>query len=343
MENVGVDSNTAMILVVDDDEGVRAVALETLGRAGYDVIGAASGEEAAQLLQESSFIAAVVDLVLPDCSGLDVLHRVRSANPDAVMVMVTGYASLDSAMEAVRLGAYDYIRKPFSPADLIHIVERGLKERQLAHRNRELLAELDRANRELTTYRDQLESRMQINAEKLDAFIELGKRLATSEGALPSIADVVDAAMQVAGASSGAVFIQGQDGGFNCVVSRGEAGADLHGVVIHGDEAAFRSVITTGEEAVISDLVTHDGDGSRDLSLLGLASAIVLPLRHQGLAHGLMALFDWKPKSFAKVHLNLLRVLCAQAAGLLARAHLQGPAAASPPPGGFIDIQDMLD
>lgn len=342
MEAEDVESEKPRVLVVDDDEGVRAVAQETLTRGGYDTVGAASGEEASELLREDSFIAAVVDLVLPDCSGLDVLQQVRSVNPDAVMVMVTGYASLDSAMEAVRLGAYDYIRKPFAPGDLIHIVERGLKERQLAHRNRELLAELDRTNRELTTYRDQLESRMQINAEKLDAFIELGKRLATSDGALPSLADVLDAAMQVAGASSGAVFVPGDGGVFDCVVTRGEASADLHGVQVRADEAAFRSVITTGREAVISDLINLDAEGSRDLSLLGLASAIVLPLRHQGVAHGLMALFDWKPKSFAEVHLNLLRVLCAQAATLLVRAQLQGPAKSAPPANGFVDIQDML-
>lgn len=341
MEASDVDSEKVRILVVDDDEGVRAVAQETLTRGGYDTVGAASGEEATELLRENTFIAAVVDLVLPDCSGLDVLQQVRSVNPDAVMVMVTGYASLDSAMEAVRLGAYDYIRKPFSPGDLIHIVERGLKERQLAHRNRELLAELDRTNKELTTYRDQLESRMQINAEKLDAFIELGKRLATSDGALPSLADVLDAAMQVAGASSGAVFVPG-DGCFDCVVARGEASADLEGVQLQGDEAAFRAVVTTGEEAVISDLINLDSEGSRDLSLLGLASTIVLPLKHQGVAHGLMALFDWKPKSFAEVHLNLLRVLGAQAATLLVRAQLQGPARAAQTTEGFVDIQDML-
>jgi len=336
-----LDQETAKILVVDDDDGVRAVAMETFARADYEVVGAATGQQATELLGEHDFAAAVVDLVLPDCSGLQILEQVRTSNPDVVMLVITGYASLDSAMEAVRLGAYEYLRKPFEADDLLHIVQRGLKERELARENRELLAELDRTNRELVAYRDRLESQMQLTSEKLEAFIELGKRLAASEGALPRLADVLEAAIQVAGAGSGAVFSLADDG-FDCVVARGEARADLHGVHLRSDEGVFEAALMSGEAAVIPDLVTWDGADNCAMCLLGFASMIVLPLKYQDLTLGMMSLYDWEPLAFAEGHLNLLQVLVSYAANLLASGQLQGQAQALATDDGFVDIADML-
>ncbi len=345
-EALTLDGDNTTILVVDDDSGIRAIATETFELGGYQVSCAADGQEASALLAERSFVAAVVDLVLPDCNGLDILGRVRAANPDTVMVVITGYASLDSAMEAVRLGAYDYMRKPFSCADLLHVVQRGIKERALALENRKLLAELDKTNRELLAYHDRLESQMQVVSEKLEAFIELGKRLASADGALPSLADVVEAAMQVGGAASGAVFTIGE-GGFDCIVARGEARADLQSVHLQSDEAALASALSCGEAVVVADLLACGAEGRCNLRLLGLASAIVLPLQYQGVTLGLMGLFDWEPGSFAEGHLNLLRVLGVHAAGLLVRGRLQGRVLvethAEAADGGFVDIAEMLE
>ncbi len=335
------------LLVVDDDEGVRELAEEAFNRAGYDTLVAGSGSEAAELLSEHEVTAAVVDLVLPDTSGLEVLKQVRASNPEAVMIVITGYASLDSAMEAVKLGAYDYLRKPFGVEDLVNVLSRGLKERELAQRNRELVAELDRTNRELLAYHDRLETEMQVTSDKLDAFIELGKRLATSEGALPSLADVLEAGRQVAGARSGAVFCLDEDG-LACLVAAGEARADLQDVRIQPTEAGFGDVLASGEATVISDLVGTGEMETSSLSLLGLASAILLPLQYQQVTLGVIALFDSEPASFAEPSLNLLRVLAAQAGDLIVRAQLHGQAVGPmtehhvSDQDAFVDITDML-
>lgn len=334
------------LLVVDDDEGVRAIVEEALRQSGYETVVAGSGREATELLREHEVTAAVVDLVLPDSSGLEVLKEVRASNPEAVMIVMTGYASLDSAMEAVKLGAYDYLRKPFSMTALLNVLERGLKERELAQRNRELVAELDRTNHELLAYHDRLESEMQVTSEKLDAFIELGKRLATSEGALPSLADVLEASRQVAGARSGAVFCLDEDG-LACVVAAGEARADLQDVRLQATEAGFGAVLMSGEATVVEDLVSADEMESCGLSLLGFASAILLPLQYQQVTLGVIALFDSEPASFAEPGLNLLRVLAAQAGNLIVRAQLHGQAAEASEQqlgseDGFVDITDML-
>lgn len=342
-------SEPARLLVVDDDDGVRAVATEVFRRAGYDVSAASSGQQAAALLEEGDFVAAVVDLVLPDTSGLQVLEQVREANPETVMVVITGYASLDSAMEAVRLGAYDYLRKPFTAEDLLRVVQQGVNEWQLVRQNRQLLAELDRANRELVQYRDRLESHLQVTSEKLEAFIELGKRLAGSEGAMPGLADVLNAAMQVAGAASSAVFTTEEDG-FCAVVAAGEACEDLQDLHLRPDEAAFAMAAETGQPSVIADLLAPPSEGRGDLCLLGLASAIVLPLQYQGVVVGVMALFDWQTAGFAEAHLDLLRVLVAHAADLMVAGQIRGRATAaqraetqhSEADDQFVDLTEML-
>jgi ActR/RegA family two-component response regulator len=341
-----VANDGGKLLVVDDDEGVSRVMEDALEQAGYDTLVAGSGREATELLEEHEITAAVVDLVLPDSTGLEVLKQVRAAHPEAVMIVITGYASLDSAMEAVKLGAYDYLRKPFSMVDLLNVLDRGLKERELAHKNRELVAKLDKTNRELLAYRDTLQSEMQVTSEKLDAFIELGKRLATSEGALPSLADVLEASRQVAGARSGAVFCLDDDG-LVCVVAAGEARADLQDVRVQATEAGFEAVLISGEVMVIPDLVSAAEMESSSLSLLGFASAILVPLQYQQMTLGVIALFDSEPASFAEPSLNLLRVLAAQAGNLIVRSQLHGQATEAADQqvrdeDGFVDIMDML-
>ncbi len=348
-----MNSRQSRILVVDDDDDMRAIATEIFNHAGYEVVTAASGHEADQVLASPDFAAAVVDLVLPDTSGLQVLEQVRNAKPDTVLVVITGYASLDSAMEAVRLGAYDYLRKPFTADELLRVVQQGVKERELAEQHRQLLAQLDQANRELLEYRDRLESHLRITSEKLDAFIELGRRLAGSEGAVPSLADVLRAATQVVGASSGAVFTVNSSG-FRAIVARGEAGSDLRDLQLTPEEAAFAQTLTSGEPAVITDLLAIHGvhgAGRNDLALLGLGSAIILPLACHGAPAGLMVLFDWQQDDFVEAHMNLLRVLVAHACDLLASGDLQdstagataicdaGSSAASEQ---FVDLSELL-
>ena len=317
-----MDSKQSRILVVDDDEGMRAIATEVFTHAGYEVLAAAGGDEAEQLLENSDFVAAVVDLVLPDTSGLRVLEQVRKANADTVLVVITGYASLDSAMEAVRLGAYDYLRKPFTADELLRVVQQGVKEWQLAQEHRELVARLDEANRELVQYRNKLELHLQIISEKLEAFIQLGRRLAEAEGTVPSLADHLQAAMQVVGASSGAVFATNEHG-YRAIVSAGEAASDLRELHLSSEEFALTQTSSVNEPTVIPDLLaTHTG-GRNDLALLGLGSAIILPLVCHGAPAGLMVLSNWQQYGFVEAHMNLVRVLIAQASDLMAANNQQ--------------------
>ncbi len=114
------------VLVVDDEPGARELLYEFFQARGFAVAAAQDGRAAIATLQRSngSFGLVVTDLSLPGADGFEVLQAARQANPSCYVVIVTGYASLDSAINAVRVGAYDYLTKPFSLSQLEIILER---------------------------------------------------------------------------------------------------------------------------------------------------------------------------------------------------------------------------
>ena len=128
-------------LVVDDDEAVREVIVSYLSKQGMSVTGAMDGRAALTALERSNgrFKLVVTDLSLPGADGLAVLRAARQANASSYVVIVTGYASLDSAISAVRLGAYDYLTKPFSLGQLDVILRRIGDRESLERENRELI------------------------------------------------------------------------------------------------------------------------------------------------------------------------------------------------------------
>jgi DNA-binding NtrC family response regulator len=131
----------AEVLVVDDDEAVRELILAYFLQRGLRVAGATDGRAAIAALERSHgrYELVVTDLSLPGAGGLAVLQAARQANASCYVVIVTGYASLDSAIAAVRLGAYDYLTKPFALGQLDVILQRIADRRSLEQENRSLL------------------------------------------------------------------------------------------------------------------------------------------------------------------------------------------------------------
>jgi len=134
------------ILVVDDEADVRELLAEYFRNRGVRVATAEDGQTAVTLLAQepSRFGLVVTDLQLPGRDGLEVLRAARHLNPSCAVVIVTGYASIDSAIEAVRLGAYDYLTKPFSVGQIEVMLRRVQDRRALEVENRRLLREAAR-------------------------------------------------------------------------------------------------------------------------------------------------------------------------------------------------------
>lgn len=127
------------VLVVDDDEAIRELIVSYFNGLGMLVTGAQDGRAAIAALQRSNgrFGLVVTDLNLPGADGFAVLQAARQANPHSYVVIVTGYASLDSAIHAVRVGAYDYLTKPFSMGQLDVVLKRITDRMSLERKQRD--------------------------------------------------------------------------------------------------------------------------------------------------------------------------------------------------------------
>jgi diguanylate cyclase (GGDEF)-like protein len=142
------------ILLADDDHPLRETLQEFLTEQGYAVTAAADGHAAMAAMQEQEFALALLDLMLPGYSGLDILSHLKSHTPDTEVILFTGHGGLESAVQALRLGAYDYLVKAdLRLADLKTLVARALERRHLALENRELVEHISKAQEELVSRR----------------------------------------------------------------------------------------------------------------------------------------------------------------------------------------------
>jgi DNA-binding NtrC family response regulator len=116
----------AKILVVDDEAVVCRSCSRVLAEDGYDVIAVFTGEDALRRLEEDCFDVALVDLKIPGSGGLRVLRAIRKASPQTEVVVITGYPSVENAKESIRLGAFDFVTKPFVPRTLRTVVSQAL-------------------------------------------------------------------------------------------------------------------------------------------------------------------------------------------------------------------------
>lgn len=116
------------ILIIDDDAEIRSTLSKILSRKGYQTDEASSGEEAIEKAKSQNFDIALLDLMMPTVSGMDVLVELRKIKPKTKIIMLTGFATIDTAVLAIKKGASDYISKPFKIDDLDVTIKRVLEE-----------------------------------------------------------------------------------------------------------------------------------------------------------------------------------------------------------------------
>ncbi len=119
------------VLIVDDEEYIRLSLSELLSYIGFEVATAANGEDALKKLTENRFDIAFMDIKIPGMNGVELLGRVRKAYPDVSVIMMTGYATVENAVEAVKLGAYDFLRKPYDIEEIKVSINRLLEKKKL--------------------------------------------------------------------------------------------------------------------------------------------------------------------------------------------------------------------
>jgi DNA-binding NtrC family response regulator len=170
-------SRPFQVLIVDDEPDVRDLLVGYFEERGHEVMALSDGHIAVAEMQRhpDRYSLVLTDLQLPGLDGLGVLSAARAANPSAAVIIVTGYATLDSAVQAVRLGAYDYLTKPFSLGQLDVIIQRVNERNALEAENRRLargVGDRDTGDprREVTERLDAIDTRLARIEEVLDRF-----------------------------------------------------------------------------------------------------------------------------------------------------------------------------
>jgi len=137
-----LDLNREQILVVDDEEDLRTAIVEILTLEGFEVEGVASAEEAWTRLSQTAYDVLITDHNLPGKSGVELLEDTLARFPETIGIVITGFGTIETAVQAIKKGAYDYLTKPFKLVQLPLMVRKGLKERRLRFENQYLRSQL---------------------------------------------------------------------------------------------------------------------------------------------------------------------------------------------------------
>jgi two-component system, OmpR family, phosphate regulon sensor histidine kinase PhoR len=148
----------ANILVVDDEMGIREGCRRVLAGEGYDIDLAEDGTVGLQRVQEKAYDLILIDLMMPGIGGLDLIKKIHEIDPEIILVVITGYATIETAVEATKRGAYDYLPKPFTPEALAVLVRRGIEKRELRLEAQRLYHEREQRLLELAGEKSRLRS-----------------------------------------------------------------------------------------------------------------------------------------------------------------------------------------
>ncbi len=162
-------SAPAIIVIVEAEASTRATLCGILEDTGYRVIGLKKGADALKTIRGSSFDAVITDIILPDVGGIEILELAKEINPDAAVIIMTDYASVETAIDAVKQGAYAYFIKPVDPDEMKTAITNALKQQRLSLDNKKLVESLQRSNRLLCKANKELKKANRLKSEFMAA------------------------------------------------------------------------------------------------------------------------------------------------------------------------------
>jgi len=151
-----MDSDHISVLVVDDEQGIRDGSERILSRMGFDVRTAGRGDEGLEMLQAAEASIVLLDLKMPGMDGMEALRRIRELYDDVLVIVITGFATIETAIEAMKCGAYDFIPKPFEPDQLRIVVNRARERLRLSWETKQLAADRRRTLADLDTEKSRI-------------------------------------------------------------------------------------------------------------------------------------------------------------------------------------------
>lgn len=305
-------SATATIVVIDDEKRMCDSLTALLSGDGYNVMAYQTSTEAVQAIREHRVDLVITDIVMPEMDGLDVLKAVKAVDDGIPVVLMTGNASLDSAVQAIGQGAYDYLLKPVEFTHLELTVKRALDKRNSDLERLQLLKELKLAN--------MLQQR-RIN--ELNALYEAGKSIGSTSNLPELLRQIVALASTVSDAEIGSIMLLDEKG--ETLTIAAAIGLDPNIVrttrLVVGDSISGH-VAKTGEPLIIEDVETHPQFGRRNKEKYRSSSLLCAPMK---IKNNVIGVINMARKagggSFDKADLRLLTTFASQAAVAVDDAH----------------------
>lgn len=283
----------ATILVIDDEQIVHESVRRILEEEGYRVDGALRVDQALDMLAQESYDLVLTDLMMPDRSGMEAVEAVARDQPDCGVVMFTGFATVDSAVESMKLGALDYLPKPFTPEELVEVTEKALQQTYKTRRDREIERQYSDAEKALTSSLDLKE-------------------------VLNLIGTSVVRLLKVKGASI--LLYKKTEGTLEVASSCGLSDSYVHKGSLES-EKSIPVVLTSGELSTINE---PDFDTSLQYPAAarkeGIASIMSVPLKINGTVLGALRIYSAETLSLSDEEMDLLVRFAEQGARALENA-----------------------
>ena len=284
------------VLVVDDEAVIREILSDFLTMEGYSVRAVESGELAVEELLARSYNLVISDLKMPNFSGLDLLEKIAQHKIDVITVIMTGFGTVETAIEAMKKGAYDYILKPFKVEEVMHVVQRGLEKQRLLHENIQL-------KESINLYRV---------SEAINSSLSFDEKTAIvlETAAVELNADAVSLHLET-----------DDDAGLVEVQRRAPYELSERGAL---GEVDLRELLRHFEAEV--DVLHHGQKANRFFTVLPrtqLSSFVSIPLRIRGRVIGLLSAYTFAPGyKFTEGQRKMLSVIASRAAASIENARL---------------------
>ncbi|MCI0329445.1 MAG: GAF domain-containing protein [candidate division Zixibacteria bacterium] len=299
------------VLIVDDEERICQSLSALLGREGYSIETATNGEAAIAKIAATSYDLILSDIKMPKADGMTVLKRARQADPEALVVLMTGYASLESAIAAVSSGAYEYIMKPVEIEELKRLVKRAVDKREVDLAKRTLMVELSETNQ-----------RLKREISHKEALYQAALSLSASQKLDGLLQRIVTLAAGVLGARVGSIMLLDPEGKFLSI----RAALGLSSEIIETTRLELGASIAgraaqSGLPILVKDLETDPRFARASLQKYETKSLLSVPLKLGEKVLGVLNLADKQDaSSFTEEDLNLLSAFASLAALALSDA-----------------------
>ncbi len=293
------------VLIVDDEPRMTASLQALLESDGHETVTANSGQDAIDKLKSGVFDVVLADVRMPEVDGIDVLRAARDVEPDRPVVLMTAYASLETAVAALNDGAYDYLLKPIDLTEMRLTVRRAVEKRRLDQLRDILVNELSEKNSTLAR-----------RVVELNALHEVGAALSTSGKLGDLLKAILNLATGVIGANYGSILLLNESGeALKIAATSGTPVGTDQRTRIPIEDTIAGQVVQSGDPVIIEDVENDPRLARRNRPQFETSSLICAPLKTPNAIVGVINLSDKRDRSpFSIDDLRLLVTLAAQAA-----------------------------